>query len=301
MGYLSQKKKTATTKELLNISLLVILFCCIILFGWRSSSIGAFISHWLFQIYVYTIILSIYAIWCRFYGYSVCLASIAFVFFIFIGTGCNLFFDVKTAGTQSLNILYQPKSEYLDDIVLQMNKRQVDIAGLVARKGRNFSGNIGDYNQSVALSEKNLILTKHNINKSGEILLSENNSAGFIDISIQTERIVFIFLDFSLSPKHERNTALKNLAEFVNLQDIPVVIIGNFGVEAWSRDMLQFMDKTKLFVKNSVILSKGKYRFSPLTIPSINILAYKDFGIKDIYFLKAKKNKLRPMFIQLNY
>ena len=100
---------------------------------------------------------------------------------------------------------------------------------------------------------------------------------------------ISIFLDFSLSSNSERKTALKNLAEFVNLQDIPVVVIGNFGVEAWSKDMLQFMDKTKLSVKNSVILSKGQYRFSPLMIPSINILAYKDLASKIFIFLRQKR------------
>ena len=146
--------------------------------------------------------------------------------------GGNLLFNITTTGQQRLSIIYQNRSEQLNNIILQVNKHKADIAGLVKEKGKIFSGHTGDLNASAGKTDNNLILTPHNINKSGEILLSQSLSAGFADISKQQERLVFISLDFSDASRKELKTALKNLSEFINMQDIPVIVIGDFGIEA---------------------------------------------------------------------
>jgi hypothetical protein len=64
---------------------------------------------------------------------------------------------------------------------------------------------------------------------------------------------------------------------------------------------LDFLETTKLEVKNKTILSNGRRVFNPLCVPSINVLAYKDFGIRDMKFLTAKSNTTHPLLIELNY
>ena len=301
MGYLSQKKKYNRIKEILNAFLFLIIVALLTLFVWKDSLLGDFISQWLFQFYILMILIAILSAYYRFYGYSFCIFISAFILFLYIGMGGNLLFNFTTTGQQSLSIIYQTRSEQLNDITLQINKHNIDFAGLIKEKSKNFSGYIGELNPSATLADSHLILTPHNINKSGEVLLSQTLTAGFADISKQQERFVFISLDFSNASKKELKIALKNLSEFINMQDIPVIVIGDFGIEAWSPEMLIFMEKTGLSVKNSVILNKGTGFINPLNTPTINLLAYKDFGIKKISFLKAKKNKHKPLLIELNY
>ena len=215
--------------------------------------------------------------------------------------GGNLLFDITTSGQHKLNIIYQTHSDQLNNITMQADKYKADVAGLVKEKGKNFSGYTGELNASAGMTANHLILTPHNINKSGEILLSQALSAGFADVSKQQERFVFISLDFSNASRKELKTALKNLSEFINMQDIPVIVIGDFGIEAWAQEMLTFMEKTGLSVKNSIILNKGTNIINPLDTPTINLLAYKDFGIEKISYLKAKKYKRKPLLVELSY
>lgn len=301
MGYLSQKKKHNNAREILNVSLAVLAVGCVVLLGWRDSEAAAVIGRWLFQIYVYTLAMFVYALVSRFYRHALGLFAIAFVLFLNIGMGGNLFFDQKTGGLQTLNVLYQGEAENLRDIERQMQRNKVDVAGLNRRKSRLFSGSSDKYNRSAAPENRNMILTPHRIFRSGEVLVSAHNRVGFAEIAAGYGRLVFLTLDFSNAPRAELPAALKNLAEFVNMQDIPVVIAGNFGIEAWSPVFLAFMEKTGLEVKNHIILSDGKYLFNPFTVPSLNILAYKNVGVKDVSFLNAKHNLRRPLLIKLNY
>jgi len=301
MGYLSQKKKQANVKELLNVSLGVLFICCILLFGWRESLLAAEVSHWLFQIYIFIFMVGVYGVLNRFYWRASILFIGVLVLFFYIGMGSNIFFSTQTDGKQQLNLLFQSESQYLDDINLQINKQNVDVAGLRRSNSQNFSGYTGELNLSASIDDNNLMLTPHQILRSGEILLSSSGSAGFIDVQIKTNRLVLISLDLSKIPSSEQKTAFKNLAEFVNMQDFPVIVFGDFGVEAWAPIFLSFMEKTGLSVKNRIILSDGRYLLNPFNVPSINLLAYKDFGIDTIEFLKAKKNKNHPLLIKLNY
>ncbi|MBR1605390.1 MAG: hypothetical protein IJ660_04710 [Alphaproteobacteria bacterium] len=215
--------------------------------------------------------------------------------------GSNLFVDVHTAGLQKIRLLYQPNISHLYETEKQIIKKNVDIAGIIRHDSLATQLPFSDLNVSQRKDDKYLIFTPHKILRSGEVLLSQNNQAGFAEVNIDLKKIVFIAVDFSKSSLKEKQTALKNLAEFVNMQDNPVIVVGNFGIEAWAPDFLSFTDKTGLEVKNSVLLNNGKHLFNPFVVPTINVLAYKDFGISHMTFLPAKKNKIRPLLIDLNY
>lgn len=301
MGYLSQKKKQNNARELLNISLSVLAVCCVILLGWRDSEVAAVIGHRLFQIYVYALIIMVYALVSRFYSHALGVFAVAFVLFLNIGMGGNLFFSQKTGGLQTLNVLYQGDAENLYDIERQMLRNKVDVAGLNRRKSRLFNGGSDEYNRSASPENLNMILTPHRIFRSGEVLVSAHNRVGFAEIAAGYERLIFLTLDFSETPRSELSSALKNLAEFINMQDLPVIVAGDFGIEAWSPVFLTFMEKTGLEVKNRIILSDGKRLFNPFRMPSLNILACKNVGIKKLSFLNAKHNLRRPLLIELNY
>ena len=300
MGYLSQKKKQTNIKEFLNISTGVIFFCCCAILFFEKTAISTQISHWLFQIYFYTLFLAIYAFMTRFFWQGAGLIFCASILFFNIGMGGNLFSDIKTKGTQELTIFYQTDTVYSKHSLKQAYKHKADIAAVL----KDSKGDIRT--QPLAMfhlhkKDGGIILTPHSFQRSGEVLLSPNSRAAFVDLTVQMTRMVFVALDFSKISLAEQKTSLRNLAEFINMQDVPVIVVGSFGQEVWSADFLDFLEKTKLEVKNKIILSDGKQWFNPFKIPTINILAYKDFGIEEMYFLPAKKKDTHPLVIKLNY
>ncbi|MBQ8436269.1 MAG: hypothetical protein IJX20_01320, partial [Alphaproteobacteria bacterium] len=79
----------------------------------------------------------------------------------------------------------------------------------------------------------------------------------------------------------------------------PVIIVGNFGIPAWNPLFSDFLQNTALEVKNRILLSDGENLFSPFSIPSINILAYKNIGIRQISF-KSNNESQHPLIINFN-
>ncbi len=286
MGYLKQKKRQKNIRELLNVSVVVLSICCLLVLFFSSSKAGMYVNRWLFQIYLYTLCVMLYALFNKFFWQAAGLLLLALMFFFNIGMGCNLFFSIQTPGLQSLKILYQTEVSKLHDTEKQIKNNKVDVAGVVLDSEKNLN---------------NLILTPHKVLRMGDILLSVTCRAGFAEIEIDAKRMMFISLDFASQTMTEKRIALKNLAEFINTQDVPVIVAGNFGQEAWSKSFLDFLDKTGLEVKNNILLSNGKIRFNPFVVPEMNILAYKDFGVRNVSFLSAKRNAYHPLMVELNY
>lgn len=300
-GYLSEKKRKKNISELMNISLAFLGICCVLLLFFREWSLTAFISRWLFQIYVCTLLMTIYGLLNHVYWRGVGLLCCAFVLFLTIGRGGNLFFNTETSGLQSLKILYQPDVKNLADINIQTEKNNVDIAGLQVRSSAEKKLLRPSLNITPRTDSGYLITSKYKHKRSGEILLSENGRAAFVEVKINLLKLVFITLDFSTISRTEQITALKNLAEFINMQNVSVIVAGNFGQEAWTPAFLDFLEKTGLEVKNKILLSNGRHIFNPVAVPTFNVLAYKDFGIRNIKFLSAKHNKYHPLLVEINY
>lgn len=301
MGYLSQKKRRENIREILGVSLSVLGTCCFILLFFKRCFIASFISRWLFQLYIYALIVAIIGIVNRVYWRGIGLLVCAFILYFSIGMGSNLFTDIKTPGLQSLSIFYQPDIKNFADTNRQLEKHSVDVAALAHRPFANIAFLRVMEPIKESPETQRLIVSSHETIRSGEILLSENNRAVFAEIHININKIVFISLDFSKTTRKEQKTALKNLAEFINMQDAPIVIVGNFGQEAWTPDFLTFLEKTGLEVKNSLLLYNSRHKFNPFSVPTINVLAYKDFGIRKLSFLPSKHNSSKPLLIELNY
>ena len=300
MGYLSQKKKKTNTREFLNLLLGAIGVCCFIVLFFDSLRISEQLSHWLFQIYVCALVFFIYSFVSKFYWQGFGLLLCALVLFFKIGMGGNLFTNIKTDGSQELKILYQNNTKDPYKTLKRVYKYQADIAAVLTKE----KGNIKMQPLTKAhfnTSDGGAVLTTYKFSRSGEVLLSENSRAAFVDIKTRNKEIVFISLDFSKISHQEQKIALHNLAEFINMQDVAVIVIGHFGQESWSSDFLDFLEETKLEVKNKILLSDGKQYFNPFKMPAINVLAYKDFGIKGIRFLPAAKKDTHALLVSINY
>lgn len=301
MGYLSQKKRQTNIKEILNISLAILGMFCLLFLFFKETEITEKISPWLFVIYIYTLLLIIFAAFNRFFWQAIILAVVVFIFFLQIGMGTNLFTNVETPGLQNIKIFYQTNVKNNHDSLKQIQRYAPDIAVIHKKSKESIPSFTKKQIQKASQVSSGFIVSGYPFSRSGEILLSRNGRAGFVNVKVGISEMIFISLDFSKLPKEEIKTSLKNLAEFINMQDIPVIVVGNFGIEAWSYTFLSFLEKTKLEVKNKIIPSDGKYLLNLFKTPTFNILAYKDFGIRKISFLSKKSNPKYPLLIELNY
>jgi len=60
------------------------------------------------------------------------------------------------------------------------------------------------------------------------------------------------------------------------------------------------LQETALEVKNKILLTNGENLFSPFSVPSINLLAYKNIGIRQISFIGEDEENKQPMVIKFN-
>ena len=145
------------------------------------------------------------------------------------------------------------------------------------------------------------MVSRHMPLKSGKLRLSPRFTASYMSFIAEEQPLVLINIDLSGLSHRDEKTVYHNLAEFVTAQDNPVIIIGEFGIPAWSDTFKKFLNKTGLEVKNRVILSNGSCWFNPFGVPSLNVLAYKNFGGNDVSLLNKDGNARHPLLVELSF
>lgn len=88
--------------------------------------------------------------------------------------------------------------------------------------------------------------------------------------------LMVIMVDFRGISRNKYEPLLKNLHRFIMKQDTEVVLLGNFGMPAWSKTFRKFVEASGLTVKNRFIFD------GIFSVPKFYVLGYKGVGIKDI-------------------
>lgn len=304
MGYLSQKKHHERINMLLNVSLGVISITSILALMDNSTGFSAFINQWQFQIYIYLLLVFACALFNKFFWQTFFAFLLIIVNYTLIASSANLFNSSHTDGQGQLTILYQNRTQEGLKLMQQADKAQADIIALNRAQTQNFG--LDSYPQYHLYNEdkeqgQSFIISKFTPLRSGKLILSERFSGSYMSILAGSQPLVFVNIDFSGITRQEEKNVYKNLSKFIVMQDNPVVVVGNFGVPAWSNTFQKFLNKTGLEVKNRIIMSNGSIWFNPFAVPSLNILAYKKFGVKDVSFLPKEKNSYHPLLIELSF
>ena len=304
MGYLSQKKHHERINMLLNVSLGVISITSILALMDNSTGFSAFVNQWQFQIYVYLLLVFVLALLNKFFLQTFFAFLLIIVNYTLIASSANLFNSSHNDGQGQLTILYQNRAQEGLNLMNQADKAKADIIALNRSQTANFG--IEEHPQYHFYNEnkeqgRSFIISKFAPLRSGKLILSERFSGSYIEILEGSQPLVFVNVDFSGISRKEEKSVYKNLSKFVVMQDNPVVIVGNFGIPAWSKTFQKFLNKTGLEVKNRIIMSDGSVLFNPLSVPSLNILAYKKFGVKDVSFLPKEGNRNHPLLIKLSF
>lgn len=302
MGYLSQRKKYERTNILLNSLLAGVGFISILAFLGNSDYFFYSLNTWRLQLYIVAILLFVVSIYYRFYPQAVLAFFLIFINYFVIASASNIFFNVEGDGKNNLSIVYHNATKNIIPLVNTSNKAGADLIGVNHKHPILLPEMLLSYRifHDDANLDKSFILTGLAPLKAGKLRFNQNREASFVDISKDDSSFIFINIDFSNLKYNEQEVIFHNLADFVLSQDKPVIIIGDFGIPAWSKTFQNFLIKTGLEVKNKIILSDGKSLVNPFIIPSINVLAYKNVGLKNIQFLNKSKNANYPLLIELS-
>ena len=293
MGYFSQRKKHERANLLLNITLTVIAVFTVLSFF--DNSIGRFfdlLDFWRFHYYIITLAAFFYALAGRFFIHAAAAFVLLTINYAAVASSANIFGNAMHEGKNRLTILYQNNVRYTEPLVRDAEKAGADIIGVNHRRIPAYlPESFGDYQlfHQEGNAEKSFILTKKTPLRAGKLRLTAKRTASFLTFEENGKNLIFVNINFAGLTGGEEKTVFDNLSEFVLSQDEPLIIIGDFGIPAWSETFRKFLAQTGLEVKNHVIMSDGGSWFNLFTVPSINVLGYRNLGLKNIDILPAHK------------
>ena len=244
MGYLSQRKKRARENifMLISIMILTIVYFSLFFENGEDSVLSNF-RAWQFHFYLYNLFLFAYTLWHRRVFYSLLAVLLLCLNYTSLAKSTRLFFSQEGKSSPSIEIVYKKDAE--------------------------------NYNFLPQIGEKN-------ISRQGKINLSQNLFGFYKNINQDNKQVTVIVVSFSPKYKSELQTALNNLKQFVEMQDCPVILVGNFGLPSWAPKFRTFLRQTRLDVKNRILYTDGNASFKFWFVPDINVLGFDNVGIKNI-------------------
>ncbi len=304
MGYFSQRKKHERANLILNITLTIIAVCTLLSFF--DGSVSRFfdlLGFWRFHYYIITLAAFFYALSGSFFIHAAAALLLLTINYAAIASSANIFSNVAHEGTNRLTILYQNNARHVEPLVRDAEENNADIIAVNHRKVPAYlPENFGAYQLFHQEDDagKSFILTKKTPLRAGKLRLTAERSASFLVFEEGGRNLIFVNVDFAGLKTAEEKTVFDNLTKFVLGQDEPLILIGDFGIPAWSKTFKDFLAKTELEVKNHIILSNGGSWFNLFSVPRINVLGYRNLGLENIDILSAHKGS-HPFRFDLNF
>lgn len=302
MGYLSQKKQQERINLFLNASgFVALLFTLVVLFEPSWGIYHHFINYY-FQYYIVFLLIFVYALYVHRYVQAIVLLSLIFIDFFRISPYANLFFNIAGKGEESLKVVYQNDVKNITASLDSARKGQAEVVALNAGRSLPY---VYDYIykqlQTEDTVDKSFIFSSLPAERGGRVHFTPERTASYLNIQKGGKQVLLLNVNFAGLSAAEENTVYNNLTEFVLEQNLPIIIIGNFGRPSWSQRFQKFLADTELEVKNRIILSDGRHLFNPLQIPEINVLGYKALGLADIDFLSEADSGGYPILFKLRF
>lgn len=288
MGYLRQRKKEKRTDMTLKLLLMGISLLLIGSFYGEGEGLSYYLSAYRFHYYLISVVVLFYCLFKQFFSYAFFFLILVIFCFMSFGYSSRILFNDAKNNKDELSILYissVPASKY--EYVLD--------------KSKNINADFTAINGDNKEDSSNIIFSRKDVSREGIIRLSNKYNAYFVVTEIEEKELIFVDVDFSKIKEKELKVVFNNLTEFVKLQESPVVMFGDFGVAAWSKTFVKFLNTTGLEVKNRIILTNGRFRFNPFNVPTINVLGYKNMGLEKIMFLPKNKNKKHPILFKISF
>lgn len=124
------------------------------------------------------------------------------------------------------------------------------------------------------------IESKGNLDIAGTLskgtLIAGNKIVASYAIVNEEAPLMVIMVDFRGIAKNNYKSMFKSLHKFVIKQDLEIVLVGNFGIPAWSKYFRRFIEASGMTVKNRFVFD------NIIAPPQFYVLGYKGVGISDI-------------------
>ena len=258
MSYFGQKKKQKRINIFLSVSLSLIAIVLFFALLFPDTSLFRWVDGTRFHLYLFSLFLMLYALFYRKTIYAFSALCLLVFNYTIISSSTNLCYNVLVKGKATLDVVYHEGRTSFPEIV--------ETIGSPARR-------------------------------MGKVRLAPGREAVFATFRKNRRRFTVMQLDLKDLTPEETPTIYNNLSEFVLSQDEPLVLVGNFGIPAWSPVFKNFLQKTSLEVKNRILFTDGQHIFNPFCVPSVNVLAYNNVGIKSIEFQARDKENNLPLRI----
>lgn len=130
--------------------------------------------------------------------------------------------------------------------------------------------------------------------RKGHLVLGQKEIAPFMAIEKNGHVFTLIRVDLEHNTPKERAIGLLQLRNFISDQDDPVIVFGDFGLPAWSKEMKAFLEDTNLEIKNRILFVKTGSRYSYFSSPKFYILSFQNVGVEDINVFAPKDDESYP-------
>lgn len=291
MSYLKHKKRKQRINITLGVLFTVLLFAFLLSFARTDTAFVFSLESYRLQILGLSFSLMVYSLYINHRYYLVLYSVLSVLAFFGINHSVNIFSNISNTSFNEMSLVYVNNITDFETAFDRFKYRKVDFMGL------NGSNHI-DLDSS-AKSVTNIIFTTHQVLKEGLVRLSPEVSAYYL-IPKSSQKVVLINVDFSHLEYSDAPLVFNNLSHFVSMQDYPVIVFGDFKLAAWSRIFTDFLDNTRLAVKNHLIMSDGGLKFNPFVVPSVYVLGYDNIGVNDVKVLKRSINSQRPFLFEIN-
>lgn len=204
-----------------------------------------------------------------------------------------LFFDAFSGGKNFLFILYLINIIVLIYAIVRL---QITFAlyfmllvcinfFYLTAYSRIFFNHSYDFGTDVSVSYDASSLTAQEVEGFSDqkwIHFDSQNKASYSDISVGEKNFKLIMLNFDTMSTHKRSENIKQLKNFILAQDLPVVVIGNFGTSVWQPEMRDLLNKTNLRVINRLVFAQKGSKGSCLRVPTFYVLSFDGFGLLNL-------------------
>ena len=242
MGYFSQRKRKERCNIFLKVCITLLGLCVVLgLIDNGSDGVCHFIDSFRLQYHLFLIVLLLLSLQFRYFLYAFAAVLILIVNFFAIKSTSNFVVNSKVDGGARVELLFE--------------------------KGNPFGSSLTN------------LADDFDFSRMGKVVLAHDVEASYIALEHFNRSLVVVAVNLEGIDFDNKMTALKNLEKFVKMQDVQVVVFGDFGITTWSKPFRDFLDDTKLEVKNRIVLKTRKDILNP---PTIGVLGYPNIGLRKI-------------------
>ncbi len=300
MGYFSQRKKHERINTFLNIYLAFIAFITVLSFFKDTTNGFIFEANaYRFQFVILSFVVCAVGFFYRYFAQSFILLLFLILNIVSISSSCNLFFSSTKNIGPKISILYQKDVSDINALIDDAVKKEISFLGINNKAAVQYERSTVYPYSFFYEKSKSLIFSGIDYNRQGRIKIF-SHEISTLSFPFYGKDLTLINVNLKDMRLDEQESVFRSLSHFVLNQNDSVIVFGDFGVPAWSSEFKNFLRKTGLEVKNSIILSTTEHYIDLFSPPGINVLGFKNISLTNVKILPAKYSDNHPVLFTIS-